>query len=296
MRIALIIGGVGAEREVSLHSGAFVKELLQIPNEFVIDWQGDVTVINSLVGAVDVVIPMIHGIGGEDGQVQEILDKLNIPYIFSAPESHQQSLDKKRAKELVATTGLNMAQESPGTFPQFIKPRFGGSSVDSSLIQNQSELNEFIRLHPETEFITEELITGQEMTVGVIDRNQTTSALAVIEIIPPDKFFDYDSKYTDGKMAEEICPANIDPELTKQLQQFAIHAHQSLGLKHLSRSDFIVTADNDIYYLETNTIPGFTKNSLVPKELRQANIDIKNLFLEWCNEVHYTNYDTLKKT
>ena len=121
---------------------------------------------------------------------------------------------------------------------------------------------------------------GREFSVGVIEIHNEIKALPVVEIKSFNDFFDYESKYDDKKLAEEICPANISKELSIRLQKIAVSAHQAIGCKHISRSDFIVT-NNDIYFLEINTIPGMTKNSLIIKELNKEGISLKELLLNW---------------
>ncbi|MCB9808913.1 ATP-grasp domain-containing protein [Candidatus Nomurabacteria bacterium] len=289
MKIAIITGGTSSEREVSLASAQNIQRLLSIPDDAIFDYPEDLTRLKDQLADIDVVIPIIHGAGGEDGEVQQALENLRIPYIFSIPTCHQQALDKQKAKEIVSQAGIPVAREfsSHETISSacFVKPRSGGSSLYTTVVNNPQELSEFVNQYPDIDFLIEERITGREFTVGVIETNGETKALPVTEIISQSEFFDYNSKYNTAKLAHEICPAEISIELAKELQRQAVNCHNTLGCRHLSRTDFIVTPENTIYFLETNTIPGMTSTSLAPQMAKVAKYNLKDLFHEWIQDV-----------
>lgn len=167
----------------------------------------------------------------------------------------------------------------------FCETSLGGSSIYTAVASTDEELRDFISTHPGIDFLVEEKITGKEFTIGIIEKEGKAEALPVIEIISGSEFFDYESKYNVEKLAQEICPADIPSDLSRELQRQALLCHEALGCRHLSRTDFIVTDNKEIYFLETNTIPGMTDTSLVPKMVRTAGYDLKEIFEKWIKEV-----------
>ena len=289
MNIAIITGGSGSEREVSLSSTNNVQEKLSISGSYIFDYPRDKQKIIDTISDIDVCIPLIHGEGGEDGEVQIFLQELNIPYIFSTPEVHKNCLDKRYTKKILASSGIRSAVEfsikDKIKTPVFIKPVLGGSSVHTMKTSSQKEIVDFINLHRETEFIIEEAIKGREFSVGVVENSDGVQSLPVIEIKPTEEFFNYENKYNSTNLAQEICPADISQELDTSLREQALIAHKVMGCKHLSRSDFIVNENNEIYFLEINTIPGMTETSLVPKELKAEQLSLRDLVSYWISEV-----------
>ena len=162
------------------------------------------------------------------------------------------------------------------------KPIDDGSSINVFIVNSQKKLDQGLNkiFQQNDKAIIEEFISGKEYTVGVIEEEEKQTALPVIYIKPRNKFFDYESKYTTG-MAEEICPALIDKKLSNNLQKIALLMHRVLGLKHFSRSDFIVDRNEQIWFLEINTIPGLTKNSLIPKAIKTSGRDFGLLLKDW---------------
>lgn len=193
-------------------------------------------------------------------------------------------LSKRKTKEIVSTFGIKVAKEIE-TFPLFAKPNLGGSSVASQLCNNKEELDKLLSENPNIDSILEELIKGREMTVGVVDKGGESIVLPVIEVIPKGTFFDFENKYNPDKLADEICPAKVDTSIYKELQRQALVAHQAISAKHISRADFFLTSNNEIYFLEINTIPGMTNTSLIPKMLRDEKIELKDLLKEWISEL-----------
>lgn len=284
MKIAIITGGETGEREVSIKSAQNVANLIDFAETETFIFPEEQDLFLSSAKSFNVAIPMIHGAGGEDGAIQSILESLNIHYIFSGIKTHKIGIDKTKTKEVVHAIGLTSPKET-SDFPAFVKPRFGGSSVASKLCVSQEEFNNLLNENPDIELIREEPIKGREFTVGIVEQNGKTFPLPVIEIIPKGAFFDFENKYNPEKLANEVCPAEIPEDLAKELQRQALAVHILLKARHLSRSDFIVTPDNNIYFLEINTIPGMTNTSLIPKMLKQEGLSLKELLKDWCSTV-----------
>lgn len=290
MNIAIVTGGVSGERDVSINSAKNVQAFLEIENSSVFVFPEERTHFEARKSDFSLVIPIIHGLGGEDGELQEYLDGLNIDYLFSNPATHKLALDKRQTKQTAQALGINAPNEisilNP-YFPVFAKPNFGGSSISSKLCKNKFELDQLLKDNSRIDFLLEKPIQGREFTVGVIDYAEQTIALPVIEIISENGFFDYKSKYDSENLAREICPALINQTLEENLKNSALAIHTKINAKQISRSDFIVTDDGQIFFLEINTIPGLTNTSLIPKMLLATDIDIRDLFLSWCkNFVH----------
>lgn len=283
MKIAIITGGSSGEREVSLRSaknigeiaGTFAKvEILTFPEDVPRFLQNY---------AFDLIIPVIHGVGGEDGSLQGLIEHVGVPYLFSGVQAHAIAIDKRRTKQIASAIGIPVAKEfafDNVMYPVFAKPVRGGSTVNTGLIHDPEELAALREIEPD--LILEEPIRGREFTVGIVEYKGETIPLPVIEIIAKDGFFDYDSKYNPEKLAQEICPAQIEEGLARQLQAYALAIHEELGVRHMSRSDFLVDPSGRVVFLEINTIPGFTATSLVPKALKEVGIDTKDLFAKWC--------------
>lgn len=295
LNLALLAGGNSSEREVSLFGAAQVLETLD-KTKYNITQYDPKTDIPRLVNDapnIDVALIIMHGAEGEDGRIQGLLDLLRIPYQGSGVLGSAVAMNKLTAKHLyeqahlpgaryvVARKNLPNAHvnlEKELGLPLVIKPASGGSSVGVTIVQNAHDIETALqRAFAEDDLVlVEECIKGIEITVGVIG-NDTLEALPVIEIVPNPEylFFDYEAKYKAGATAE-ICPARISPELTKHAQELAKAAHRVLFCENYSRSDMIIRGD-DIYLLETNTIPGMTANSLLPKAAKTAGIEFAAL-------------------
>jgi D-alanine-D-alanine ligase len=285
MRIAIITGGETGEREVSIASAKNVTSAIGFAEHETFIFPEDHSKFIDHASNFDLVIPVIHGRGGEDGSVQQLCESLGLPFLFSPIEAHKIGIDKVLTKEFVTRAEIKIAKQFSRTnaiFPVFVKPRFGGSSVHTARIERAEDLEKLLENAPD-EIMIEEAVSGREFTVGVIEQNPgDPEALPVVEIVSRNKFFDYESKYSADHLANEICPAWIDGVLSRALQNAAIAAHTLIGASHISRSDFIVTNVGEIYFLEINTIPGLTDTSLIPKMLKQANIDFSGLLEKWC--------------
>lgn len=310
-KIAVLRGGPSSEHEVSLKSGRAVIDALKDKNDIldvIIDKKGK-WFVNGMeksptetIRLMDVVFNAMHGEYGEDGQVQEILEMLGVPFTGPKKMGATISMNKHHTKEILKKAGIKTPHHknydlksedeinetsrkifNSFSFPLVLKATSKGSSVGVYIIQNMQDLREALcKLYQESpNFICEEYITGKEGTVGVIDcfRGDKIYSLLPIEIIPPEskKFFDYECKY-DGS-TKEICPGNFSKLESKEMQEIAKKAHELLGLRHYSRSDFIVHPRRGVFFLETNSLPGMTSESLLPKAVSAVGSSYKE-FLE----------------
>ena len=291
-KIAVLMGGASVEREVSLVSGAAVAVALESAGFEVtkIDVGRDVT---ALAGALeygpDAVFNALHGRFGEDGSVQGVLNLLGVPYTHSGLMASSIAMDKPMAKRLFAAAGIKVAKHIIATRddvlkgdlmsrPYVIKPINEGSSVDVHIIhEDVSEpLTEDSWPYGENVMV-EQFIPGRELTVAVMgDR-----PLAVTEIITGRDFYDYDAKYTDGG-STHVLPADIPGPIYDEAMRLAKLAHDTLGCRGVSRSDFRFDG-SDIYILEVNTQPGMTPTSLVPEQAALVGISFGEL-VSWMVE------------
>ncbi len=287
MKILVLKGGNSAEREVSLRSAAFVAQMLTQAGHDVIslDTKDDTDAIGKYWENVDVVFPVLHGAGGEDGSIQEVLDKLGMKYVGATADVSRLCFDKDLFKQELVRLGIKTPQwrvvtrqsienDPMLTKPYVLKPVTGGSSINTHIVRSPTETQldlDAIFLHDE-KMLLEKLIDGDEITVAVLG-GQT---LPVIEIIPPESGeFDYENKY-NGKTQELCPPANIDAKLQEAAQSIAVNIHNALQVRHLSRVDFMIKND-ELFALELNTLPGFTEQSLFPKAALTAGISMPEL-------------------
>jgi len=299
--IALIAGGDSEESEISLMSGQAVYMAL-CGGKYKIkryDLKKNLTkfILDAVDGDFDFVLPILHGKNGEDGKLQGMLDFLGIPYVFSDCSASVLAIDKPFTKLLAKSIGLSAPEDTVIVkknkiniqqitkkipLPIVIKPAKTGSSIGMTIAKDIKELKKGIKLafQYDKKIILEEFIRGREFTVTVIETKNKTKALPIIEIIPKiSDWFDYKAKYKKDA-SEEICPAIIPKDISTKLQKQAVEIHQALGCKDLTRSDFIWNEkDNKFYFLELNTIPGFTDLSLVPKSIKASGVKFSD-FLE----------------
>ena len=240
-----------------------------------------------LCQAADVVFLALHGACGEDGRIQAALDLLGVPYTGSGCLGSALAMDKDLTKQIVAPLGVLTPEwktvnytesEIPAIaaetgLPVVVKPVDSGSSIGVAIAYTVEELEEALKANLGLErVILEQYVSGREIDVGVLDGK----ALPSIEIIPKQGFYDYVNKYQAGATLE-VCPSEIDPEIEKRLGETAVKVHKALGLKAYSRSDYIVDAKGDIYFLEINTLPGMTPTSLMPQEAAAAGVSYNEL-------------------
>lgn len=294
-RVALIAGGWSREREVSLKSGEYVYRCLDKDKYEVDRYDPPMDLVRLIHDSKDIEVALVvlHGKKGEDGCIQGLLDLLDIPYVGSGVLASSLAMYKPASKQLFRLAGLKVPQEmvlsrdddfDPVQIMSVlgkkvvIKPAAEGSSIGLSICSRRAEIAEAAQASfaMGSEIMIEEYIEGREVSCGVLG-NREPEALPVIEIIPQKKyrFFSYTAKYVPGA-SREICPARLSEDTYQNVQAYAVRAHSVLGCRGFSRSDMIV-AGNDIYLLETNTLPGMTENSLFPLAARTAGISLPEL-------------------
>lgn len=295
LTVALLSGGKSSEREVSLKSGDQVFDALDKEQYRVLryDPKTDLSRLVADAGQIDVALIILHGLWGEDGTVQGLLDLLDIPYQGSGVIGSAIGMNKLASKQLYEQIGLPVPPyivvnrkdrpdaafiESRLGFPVVVKPANGGSSIGMSIVKSKVDLCGALEAawRYDDVILIESFIKGIELTGGVLG-NDELRALPIVEILPGKgyEFFDFQAKYTPGA-TQEICPARIDDALTEKAQTYAKMAHQALFCKGYSRTDMILR-DRDIYVLETNTIPGMTPTSLFPQAAKAAGISFGEL-------------------
>jgi D-alanine-D-alanine ligase len=295
--IAILTGGIGDEAEISRRSAANIREIVEQSGYEVLtfDFPDDLETFLDGRHEIECAIPAIHGKWGEDGSLQGFLDLLGIPYLFSDARASALAIDKQKTKTVLAAFGMPTADATivkPGdawpewSHPVVVKPIDSGSSYHTLICRDNPSYDGFKDSHSDnrTTWLIEDFRPGDEYTVGIVESVGRAIALPVIAIKPKTEFFDLEAKY-DPTLCEEICPALISESLADELKRLALLAHMKLGLRHISRSDFIVGTDGVITFLETNTIPGFTSASLMPKALATAKIPPKDIFTNWIIEI-----------
>jgi len=268
-KVAVVMGGPGAEREVSLRSGLAVAKAVAEAgaDSELVDVIGTDVV---LPAGIDLVFNMIHGTFGEDGALQEILDRLGVPYTGEGAEGSRVAFDKILSKERFAAAGVPTsawsilrAGEPLLKDPPFVlKAPRQGSSVGVHIVktpaQAKAALDDCLRFGEQV--LLEDFFVGRELTVGILG----DIALPVVEIVPHEGFYDYEHKYTKGA-SDYFVPAPIGEDATRAVQKAALEAHRALGLEVYSRVDILLAADGSLNVMEINTIPGMTETSLLPK-------------------------------
>lgn len=289
IKIAVLMGGPGSERQVSLASGkAVLNALLSLGLDAVpVDVTGKEI---DLPEGTGLCFNLIHGTFGEDGQLQEILDAKGIPYTGARAASSRRAFDKSLAKQAFLAAGVPTPRSevidcsNGSTLPSFtapfvVKPPREGSSVGIEIVKTQAEAEAAIAKAAQhsADLLIEEFISGPELTVPVIDG----VAYPVVHIIPPEGVYDMATKYPwlSGKTtgSQYICPADLDLETTMAVQAAAVAAHKALGIEVYSRVDVMLGTDNRPYVLEANTIPGMTETSLLPKSAAAAGLPFPEL-------------------
>ncbi len=294
MKLAIVTGGTSSEREVAFWSAANVENVLKGRFDLTVyDFPIQIDKFLADRVSIDVVIPVLHGKGGEDGTIQGFFETLGVKYLFSGVEALALSLDKEKAKTIAAAYGINTPQsitlrrgESMNyDHPVVVKPMDGGSTVGIAIAKSAAELEKALELAFQyaEKVLVEDFIEGDEFTVGVVEEDGEAKALPVIQIRAKG-FFDFAQKYDKSALAEEICPAPISPELTTKLQAMAVTAHTAFGCRHLSRTDIMVDKSGKPWFLETNSIPGMTETSLWPKALKVSGRDFAEVFVGWVKE------------
>ena len=288
LKIAVLMGGPGSEREVSLASGKAVLKAL-------VDAGLDAEGVD--VKGADFVLPegtglafnVIHGTFGEDGQLQSILEERGVPYTGGGSKSSAVAFDKNLAKAKfleanVPTPKSEIIDVSGGVkmpemaLPYVVKAPCQGSSVGVHIVKDQSAAEAAMADAAKygDEILVEQFVKGRELTVAVVD----DVAMPIVEIVPPDGVYDMASKYpwlSGAKGSQYFCPAALDEATTEAVQAAALAAHRSLGVEVYSRVDVLLDDEGNPYVLEANTIPGMTETSLLPKSAAASGVDFTAL-------------------
>jgi D-alanine-D-alanine ligase len=287
-RVAVLMGGRSAEREISLISGNEVLAGLQRKgvDAYGIDVSFDIChKLGS--GQFDRAFIVLHGRGGEDGEIQGFLQAINLPYTGNGVTASVLSMNKRISKNNWIQQGLPTAGFERVTattdvaelvarlgLPLIIKPVNEGSSIGMSKVNTEKQLSHAIdlALKYDADVIAEQWIQGEEYTVAILDGE----ALPAIRLITPHEFYDYEAKYK-ANTTEYLCPCGLDAESEEQMQQLAVQAFNGLGMSGWGRVDFMRDGAGQFYLLEANSVPGMTDHSLVPMAAKQAGISFDDL-------------------
>jgi len=287
-RVAVLMGGRSAERDISMISGKAVLAGLQRKG---IDAYGvDVSfdICHKLAsGQFDRAFVVLHGRGGEDGEIQGFLQAINMPYTGSSVTASVLSMNKRISKQNWQQQGLPTAKYEQVTqatdteqlikqlgLPLIIKPVNEGSSIGMSKVNDAESLQAAIELalKYDADVIAEQWIQGEEYTVAVLDG----LPLPAIRLKTPNEFYDFEAKYQSNS-TEYLCPCGLDLQSEEQMQQLAMQAFESLGMTGWGRIDFMRDGAGQFYLLEANSVPGMTDHSLVPMAAKQAGLDFDAL-------------------
>lgn len=289
-KVLVLMGGFSAEREVSLVSGKGVAEALKSKGYSVVCH--DLQNVRDFIAVVDAEKPdaifnALHGNWGEDGEIQGLLDLLQIPYTHSGLKASAMGMDKAVTKIMAQSCGVKVADGEELTYADFkkhgtkvkipfvLKPKCDGSSVGVFIIKNESDL---LQIHYDDEnvvLLAEQYIAGHELTCAVLNNK----ALAVTELQTKAAFYDYEAKYTDG-ITQHVLPAPIPNEVTATCMDYAERMHKKLGCRTVSRCDFRYNDKDGVVLLEINTAPGLTPLSLVPEQAKYCGISYPDLCAE----------------
>jgi D-alanine-D-alanine ligase len=285
--VVVLAGGLSHERDVSLRSGRRVSQALRSCGVEVTETDVDSTLLPRLADLPDaVVFPVLHGETGEDGSLREVLDLLEVPYVGSIASACRVAFDKSIATTVVADADLPTPRQvalpheifrelgaaalvralgDQIGFPMMVKPSRSGSALGCSKVSRPEELPSAMvgayAYGPVA--VVETFVEGTEVAVAVVDRGNGATALPIVEIRPESGVYDYTARYTAGA-TRFLCPAELDDVVERRCSELALRVHSVLGLRDLSRTDMIVTAEGRPVFLEVNVSPGMTETSIVP--------------------------------
>ncbi|MCX9147115.1 D-alanine--D-alanine ligase [Erythrobacter sp. WG] len=304
LHVAVLMGGWANERQVSLTSGAGVADALESRGHRVtrIDMGRDVA-LKLHEAKPDVVFNALHGVPGEDGTVQGMLDLMGLAYTHSGLATSVIAIDKQLTKQALVPHGIPMPggrivtrdelyQRDPLPRPYVLKPVNEGSSVGVAIVTENSNVGNPISPDANgpwqefAELLAEPFIKGRELTAAVLDGPDGPRALGVTELVVKNGFYDYENKYTEGR-TEHVFPAKLPAEITALCEAYALKAHQVLGCHGTSRTDFRwdeEAGEDGLFVLETNTQPGMTPLSLVPEQAAGCGISYADLVEMLCAE------------
>ena len=289
-KVMLIYGGISSEREMSIISSKGINDSLIRNNYEVIRIDADENLeLQIKKHSPDVIFNALHGTWGEDGKVQKIIELTNVPYTNSGIRASELAMDKYKSSEVFTNINLNypktfltslrsIQNKDLMNYPYVLKPNNEGSSVGVGIIKNENDKKKYVDQNKERdEILIQEFIDGKEIQVAVYGDNKTGS----IEIDPKNEFYDYESKYFDNGQTKHILPPRITMQQMDFVEKLALEAHNALGCKGISRTDFILEKKSEIFYiLEVNTQPGMTPTSLVPEIAKSKGTDFDEL-INW---------------
>ncbi|MGO1488495.1 MAG: D-alanine--D-alanine ligase family protein [Arachnia sp.] len=303
MTIIVISGGLSHERDVSLRSGRRVTQALRAAGHTVVESDVGTELVPMLHSVADpVVVPMLHGGMGEDGALREVLGLLGIPFVGAGGSASRLAFDKAIATKVVANSGLGVTEqvalphdifrelgapalmEALGNslgYPLMVKPARSGSALGALMVSDQECLATALvgayAYGPVA--IVEQFIRGTELAVTVLEDEDGVRALPPVEIRPTSGVYDYEARYTAGS-TRFVTPAELPDEALDAAQALAMGAHEALGLRHLSRTDMVVTPEGVPIFLEVNVAPGMTETSLSPLAFEAADLQLGSVFSE----------------
>lgn len=291
-KVGVLYGGVSAEREVSLNSGAGVHAaLLEKGVDAHLFDMGEHSLSDLEAAQFDRVFMILHGRYGEDGCIQGALELLGIPYTGPGVMGSSLTMDKIMTKRLFIEQGIptphyhvvNNAEDLQEAvaklgLPMILKPPHEGSTIGLTKIQTAEQLGEALKQASQYDkvLLAEQCIVGRELTVAVLGQGDGVRALPVIEIIAPEGNYDFHNKYHSDD-TQYICPADLSPELTKKIQDFCVQAYRTVGCEGWSRVDVMLNANDEPFLLEINTAPGMTSHSLVPMAAKAEGMSYSEL-------------------
>lgn len=299
-RIAVLCGGMSSEREVSLRSGKNCHAaLLRLGFKNAVLVDVDENIAETLKSEkIEYAYNALHGKYGEDGCIQGLLEILKIPYSGCGTMSSALCMNKEYTKKILSTSDIPLIKSvfirknedvlnavKDLKYPMMIKPVSEGSSFGMNKVETEAELvkavEEARKYNPDV--LIEEYLVGICATVGVLEDNGKTFATEILELRPKNEWYDFEAKYTKG-LTEFILPAELSPEMTKQVKEFAVKAHNLANCSGVSRVDFHIVGDIP-YVLEINTSPGMTDTSDLPAQAAAMGIDYDTLVLLILNSV-----------
>ncbi len=296
--IGVLMGGCSCEREISIKSGKAVFAALKAYGCRVsaLDLQSERPQIiknNLRKEKIDLAFIALHGRFGEDGQIQQILKEMNIPFTGSGPSASARTMNKILSQDIFQKKNIPIChfmtvhrknkiefeemRDYFGSLPVVVKPASQGSSIGVNFVRKKSDYKRALKtaFRYGDAIIVEKYVAGRELTVGIL----AEKALPVIEIVSKREFFDYRAKYEKGK-TEYIVPADLSKPVSQKCKRIALNAHQALGCFGFSRVDLMLDDDQNVYVLEVNAIPGFTETSLLPKAAKATGISFTDLCLK----------------
>lgn len=301
MTVIVISGGLSHERDVSLRSGRRVSQALQARGTDVVEVDVNSELVRLIQDTPDaVVIPMLHGGLGEDGALREVLGILGVPFVGPTAAASRMTFDKSIATPVVRSSGVTTPQqlalphdifrelgaqsimaaiEATIGFPLMVKPSKSGSALGTLKVDSAEDLPSALvgafAYGPMA--VIEEFIHGTEVAVTVLETDDGLVALPPVEIRPTSGVYDFEARYTAGA-TRFVTPAELPSEQLEASKELALAAHRALGLRHLSRTDIIVTPDGTPHFLEGNVAPGMTETSLAPLAFEAARLDLGAVF------------------